>query len=91
MNITQVVFLFSEFIMQAAASSARGGQVPPEAHKLRPDSVGTNKSQQRQEAGRDGHTPSHPHTDSCGQQRQEVSLPAGRQGSTKLSTCSELE
>jgi hypothetical protein len=24
------------------------------------------------EAGRDGHTPSHPHTDSCGQQRLEA-------------------
>jgi hypothetical protein len=35
MNITQVVLLFSEFIMQAAASSARGGQVPPEADKFR--------------------------------------------------------
>jgi len=35
MNITQVVFLFSELTMQAAASSARGGQVTPEADKLR--------------------------------------------------------
>ena len=35
---------------QRRTSYARGGQVTPEAHKFRPDSVGTNKSQQRQES-----------------------------------------
>ena len=48
MNITQVVFLFSEFIMQAAASSARGGQVTPEADKFR---------QRRTSYARGGETP----------------------------------